>query len=101
MINLSNRNIQLNEAMYSQFSLKVREMLLDLYHAGFRLPTSITGTQAQIDAFMRALQNEKLYMDAYMKHGLGDSRTMMSRNTLNQAVGRFERETGLRWPFKN
>ena len=76
-------------------------MLLDLYHAGFDLPTSIKGTQEQIDSFFRALKGEKRYMDAYMRHGLGDTRTMMSRSDLSRSVSAFERDTGLRWPFKN
>ena len=76
--------------------------IYDLSLAGFSMsPTTIRGTQKQIDAFFRALKNEKRYMDSYAKHGLGDTRTMMNKRDLDRAVSGFERETGLRWPFKN
>lgn len=101
VIDLSNKDLQLNERLYTDFSLSVRHMLIDLYHAGFDFPTTIKGSQAQINAFMKALSGEKRYMDAYMKYGLGDSRTMMNKHELSRAIGGFERETGLRWPFKN
>lgn len=101
VIDLSNKDLQLNERLYTDFSLSVRKMLLNLYHAGFDFPTSIKGTQQQIDSFFRALKNEKRYMDAYMKHGLGDTRTMMGKSDLARSVSAFENETGLRWPFKN
>ncbi len=101
VINLNNKDLQLNERLYTDFSLKVRKMLLALYHAGFDLPASIKGTQEQIDSFFRALKGEKRYMDAYMRHGLGDTRTMMSKSDLSRSVAAFERDTGLRWPFKN
>jgi hypothetical protein len=85
----------------TDFGHNVRKMLLDLYKVGFDFPVSIKGTQKQIESFFRALKNEKRYMDSYMRHGLGDGRTMMSKRDLERAVSSFERETGLRWPFKN
>ena len=91
----------LNERLYTDFSYKVNRMLLDLYHAGANINPTIRGTQAQIESFFKALRGEKRYMDSYIRHGLGDSRSMMSRSDLDRAVMGFERETGLRWPFKN
>lgn len=91
----------LNERLYTDFSYKVNRMLLDLYHAGANINPTIRGTQAQIESFFKALRGEKRYMDSYIKHGLNDSRTMMNRRDLDRAVMGFERETGLRWPFKN
>tara|TARA_Y100000296_G_C5052792_1_gene195720 strand:- start:185 stop:511 length:327 start_codon:yes stop_codon:yes gene_type:complete len=104
VIDLNNKQLHLNEltgGITTSFAYKVQDMLLDLYHAGFDLPLTIKGTQKQIETFFRALQNEKRYMDAYMKHGLGDTRTMMNKSDLSRSVASFERETGLRWPFKN
>ena len=99
VIDLSDRS--LNERLYSDFSYKVNRLLLDLYDAGVDINPTIRGTQAQIESFFKALRSEKRYMDSYIRHGLGDSRTMMSRSDLDRAVMGFERETGLRWPFKN
>ena len=99
IIDLSSK--QLNERIYSQFAADVGSMLLNLYRAGIDAPFMVRGTQSEINAFMKALSGEKSYMDAYLKHGLNDSRTIANKHTLNRAVTKFEKETGLRWPFKN
>ena len=91
----------LNEKLYSQFSYKVNRLLLDLFDAGINISPTIRGTQAQIESFFMALKGEKRYMDSYIKNGLSDSRTMMNKRDLERAVSSFERETSLRWPFKN
>ena len=99
IIDLNNK--MLNEAYYSQFVLNMQNLLYDMYLAGFDTPLSLKGTQEQINAFFKALKGEKRYMDSYLKHGLGDSRTISDRHQLMSSVEGFERETGLRWPFKN
>tara|TARA_R100000315_G_C5114869_1_gene65623 strand:+ start:101 stop:418 length:318 start_codon:yes stop_codon:yes gene_type:complete len=99
VIDLTNKD--LNEGLYTQFANNMRSLLLDLYFAGFDAPLSLKGTQEQIDAFFRALKREKRYMDSYIKHGLNDNRTISDRHQLMNSVQSFERETGLRWPFKN
>ena len=60
----------------------------------------ISGTPVQLAAFASALGNEKKYMQAFKKYGLGDKHTFNSRWRLDSAVRRFEQETGLKWPFK-
>ena len=55
-------NNQLTEALYSDFSYNVQKMLVNMAMAGFDFPTTIRGTQKQIDAFFRALKGEKRYM---------------------------------------
>ena len=52
-------NNQLTEALYSDFSYNVQKMLVNMAMAGFDFPTTIRGTQKQIDAFFRALKGEK------------------------------------------
>tara|TARA_Y100000310_G_scaffold270527_1_gene284404 strand:+ start:264 stop:590 length:327 start_codon:yes stop_codon:yes gene_type:complete len=101
IIYLNNRDSKLNEQARSKFAGKVQTAMLDLYYAGIDVPLKLVGTQSQINSFMGALKREKRYMDSYMKHGLDDARTLGSRHDLMHAVRAFERETGLRWPFKN
>ena len=94
--------VPLTEDVYSQFALDVHFLMQSLY--GGRAPdlkVSMGGDQAQIMAFFTALQREKKYMDAFVKHGLNDSQTMYSKFQLDDAVQQFEFETGLRWPFTN
>ena len=94
-------NNLLTEAIYTDFSLNVKKLLMNMYFAGFDVTPSIRGSQSQIESFFKALSNEKKYMDAYMKYGLSDPITLQSRGDLMGSVGKFERETGLVWPFKN
>jgi len=92
---------QLNERMYSKFASDMRSLMLDLHFMGLDVPLTVKGTQQQVEAFFQALKGEKRYMDSYLKYGLGDQRTMSNRHDLMGAVRGFEKETGLRWPFKN
>ena len=60
----------------------------------------IKATPLQAQVFSDALKTEKRYMNAYIKYGLNDPRTFDSKYTLDRAVYKFERATGLKWPFK-
>ena len=62
--------------------------------------TKITGTAAQLAAFAAVLGREKKYIDVFNKLGLGNERTFSEKWKLDLAIRRFERETGLKWPFK-
>jgi hypothetical protein len=102
IVYLNNLDGQLSERVYSKFAGQVRMALLDLYYGGIlSSPLRLSGNSAQLDAFMKTLNSEKGYMDSYIKHGLNDSRTLSSRTDLMRSVEKFEKETGLRWPFKN
>tara|TARA_R100000008_G_scaffold22486_2_gene11941 strand:- start:4270 stop:4596 length:327 start_codon:yes stop_codon:yes gene_type:complete len=98
---LNNLDGKLSERVYTKFAGQVRNALLDLYIAGMPVPLKLIGTSSQIDSFMKSLKREKKYMDAYIKYGLNDDRTLSSRHDLMRAVASFEKETGLRWPFTN
>tara|TARA_R110002020_G_scaffold410324_1_gene620076 strand:+ start:357 stop:680 length:324 start_codon:yes stop_codon:yes gene_type:complete len=89
------------EGPITAFAAATQSMLTNMLLAGFDVPVSIRGTQQQIDTFFRALKGEKRYMTSYLKHGLGDSRTMQSQHQLSRSIAAFENETGLKWPFKN
>ena len=49
---------------------------------------------------MKALGAERSYMKSFMKNGLNDPTTLAYRGKLKRATSNFERETGLKWPFK-
>ena len=116
-LNFKNKINKVNEGFYrTDFANKVYYILrdlgqtdLDIFGSGGLLSSKsgaasslkIKGTPAQITAFFAALKNEKRYMDSYIKNGLNDSTTKISKYELDQAVYQFEYETGLKWPFKN
>tara|TARA_R110000824_G_scaffold175520_7_gene354043 strand:+ start:6804 stop:7130 length:327 start_codon:yes stop_codon:yes gene_type:complete len=100
-INLNHQSAAtINESVYSTFSNDVYFLMQSLYNGRAPdLKISLSGNQGQIMSFFTALQREKRYMDAFNKHGLNDAQTMSSRYQLEDAVRKFEFETGLRWPF--
>jgi len=102
-INLNQKEVPLTERIraFNKFAGQTQKALLDLFMGGVDIPFHISGTQGQIDSFMKVLSREKRYMDSYRRNGLNDPRTLNSRHSLAAAVQRFEGETGLRWPFKN
>jgi len=74
--------------------------LLQVMFGGSMLPTSVRGTQGQVSAFARAIGNEKKYLQTIEKYGLTHKRTMGNRHALEKAIAGFEKETGIKWPFK-
>ena len=65
-----------------------------------KVPLKLRGTNAQVSSFARALGNEKRYLRSFEKHGLSDPKTLNNRHKLERAIANFERETGIKWPFK-
>ena len=64
------------------------------------VPLRLKGTSSQVTSFARALGNEKRYLQSFEKFGLTDPKTLNNRHKLETAVASFERETGIKWPFK-
>ena len=61
---------------------------------------NVRGTPTEVKSFARALGNEKKYIEVAKRHGLDDPRTISNKAKLTKAVNAFERETGIKWPFK-
>jgi hypothetical protein len=89
----------LKEGFMTMLSAKI-ERLLNVLLTGAYFPASIKGTPRQIDRFTSALAAEKKYITAFNQYGLNNPATYKSRYQLDRAVKKFERDTGLVWPFK-
>jgi len=89
----------LNEGRYSTLGLQIKRILGAMF-GGFQMPLNVKGSRREIDSFLNALVKEKKYMTAYLKHGLNDPRTLRDKAKLAGAVSKFERQTGILWPFK-
>jgi len=74
--------------------------LLGMMFGGSSVPVTVRGTQSQIKSFANTLQKEKRYIENYHKYGLNNPNTYKSKAKLQDAVGKFERATSLKWPFK-
>ena len=60
----------------------------------------VSGSRVDLQNFSRVMAKEKNYMDSYLKHGLNDPRVLNDRHKLEKAIFNFEKETGIKWPFK-
>tara|TARA_A100001515_G_scaffold139881_1_gene134978 strand:- start:254 stop:580 length:327 start_codon:yes stop_codon:yes gene_type:complete len=84
------------------FGAKVKNMLYNMFADSGESFTSfyIKGRRPDVITFGAALASEKKYMDSYLKHGLNDPRVLKNRYSLERAIEKFERETGIKWPLK-
>jgi len=74
--------------------------ILKAMFGNISIPLEVKGSQSDIRAFTRALGREKNYISTLRKYGLDNPRTFRSRSSLSSATSRFERDTGIKWPFK-
>ena len=95
------RKGQLNEMIgtYASLGFDIKNILAAMFR-GNSYPVSIRGSQAEILAFMELISKEKSFMDAYSRYGLDDPRTYKNKSKLDIAVDKFERSTGIKWPFQ-
>ena len=91
---------KLNESFLRMFGDAIKWVLRRMFGQEVFVPISVTGTTSQIESFAKALASEKRYFESYVKHGLNDPRTHEDRYRLNVAVDKFERDTGIKWPYK-
>jgi len=95
-----NRKDKLNESFLRMFGDAIKWVLRRMFGQEVFVPINVTGTTDQIEAFTKALAGEKRYFESYVKYGLNDPRTHEDRYRLNIAVDKFERDTGIKWPYK-
>jgi hypothetical protein len=92
---------QINESFLLMFGTAIKMILQRMFGSSLYIPdVSISGSPSQVQSFVSALAGEKRYFDSYVKHGLNDPRTHKDYSTLKVAVDKFERDTGIKWPFK-
>ena len=97
-LNMANKG-QVNEFFLNLFGWTVKGIMKSLF-GGSSVPVTVKGSQSQIRDFARVLGKEKKYLENYKKFGLDNPQTYKSRYALDSAVKKFERGTGLKWPFK-
>ena len=76
------------------------ETILGKMFSGGKVPVSITGNPAQVKSFSKTLADEKRYLETWKSYGLDDPRTYRNRAKLQDSIHKFERLTGLDWPFE-
>jgi len=91
----------LDESFLRSFGWIVKKVLERMFGSSGTNPIKVRGTQSQIDAFSSAASSEKRYMDMISKYGLDSPHTFRNKSALEQAVSKFERATGITWPFSS
>ena len=93
------RSGEMNESFLRSFAAGIKMLLSGLLD-GISIPVSVRGTKSDIKTFTAAIGAEKDYISAFRKYGLDNPATYRMRSVLDQKVSKFERATGLKWPFK-
>jgi hypothetical protein len=93
------RKGKLDESFLAMFGYWVKALLKRIF-GGAEVPVNVKGSRSEIQSFANALGREKDYMTSLRSHGLHDKRTYGNKYKLDKAVQRFEKDTGLKWPFK-
>ena len=100
VINLNvKKSGQLNESFLAMFGGWIERILKSMF-GDISIPVSVRGNQREVESFARALGGEKSYIESARHYGLDHPTTYKSRAKLDNAVKGFEKDTGLKWPFK-
>jgi len=100
IINLSAaREGKMDESFLRMFGSSIQLILKSMF-GGPPVNLRVKGNKSEVSSFTKLLGRERKYMEAFNKHGLGAEQTYRSKYSLDTAVRQFERQTGLKWPFK-
>ena len=89
----------LNESWLAMMGGAIQTILTGMF-GGKTIPVRISGTRKQVDSFKSALGNEARYLKAMKRYGLDKPETLRTKAQLDRAIKSFERDTGIKWPFK-
>jgi hypothetical protein len=90
---------RVDESFLRMFGGAIQKIMGTMF-GGASIPVKVRGNQNQVRDFARVLGREKKYLDNYRKFGLDNPQTYKSKFSLDSAVKKFQRSTGLKWPFK-
>ncbi len=93
------RNGMVNEIWLQLFGSAIQKILGTMFGGG-SIPVNVRGNKAEIASFAQTIGREKKYMQAVAKHGLNDPRVYKDKFKLRKAIAKFERTTGIKYPFK-
>ena len=93
------RKNEMNESFLAMFGGWVEHILKAMF-GGLNIPVNVRGSDREVQAFATALGREKRYIDVAKRYGLDHASTYRSKAQLDAAAKNFQRETGIKWPFK-
>ncbi len=93
------KNNQLDESWLVMFGFWVKKLLKAVF-GDVSLPVNLKGNPADVRSFLTTLSAEKGHIESIRSHGLNNPQTYKSKSMLDSSISKFERDTGLKWPFK-
>ena len=93
------RNPELRESFLSAFGHMIKGLLGSIFGPNEPPRTRIMGKPAEVHAFAQALKDEGSYIRTLQKYDLDNPRTHKNKAKLKNSVKKFEKETGVKWPF--
>jgi len=93
------RKGQVNEIFFRLFGSAVQSILGAMF-GGSQIPVKVKGSKEEISAFAKTLGREKKYIKSVAQYGLNDPRVYKDKFKLRQQIAKFERATGIKYPFK-
>ena len=96
----ASRRGELNEFVLRMMGGAIKMLLRRMFGDDSAIPVKVKGNKKEISAFAKAIGKEKKYMKTAAKHGLNNPKTYKDKYSLRKATSKFERATGIKWPFK-
>ena len=97
-LNAAKQN-KLDESFLVTFGWAIKK-LLKAVMGDVSIPVHLKGNPGEVSSFLGALGAEKNYIRSFKDLGLDNPRTYKNKFELDNKVSKFERMTGIRWPFK-
>ena len=98
VIDLTQKN-ELDESWLLMFGQQIKGILKAMF-GNVSIPVQVRGSRSDVDSFVGALGGEKKFISTLKRYGLDNPRTYRSKASLASATSKFERQTGIKWPFR-
>ena len=94
------RDPELRESFLAGFGFMIKSLLKSIFGSGPPPSATIMGKPREIHAFAQALKSERNYLSALQRYDLDHPSTHKNKAKLKNSVKKFERDTGVKWPFE-
>ena len=97
----AHKRVKITEGWQDVFGNNIKQLVRTMFSAtNPDLPVKIKGNEQQVSDFVKTLSKEKKYIQTAARYGSEDPRAYRDKFELQQKIRKFERSTGLKWPFQ-
>jgi hypothetical protein len=93
------RKNSMNESFLAMFGGWIQTILKTMFGGG-SLPMAFRGSERDVKSFANTIGSEKRYIETAKRYGLDHATTYRNKSKLDVAAKNFEKDTGIKWPFK-